>query len=66
MGGEKLYYDVPVSTPTVDLTTAKLHWNSFLSTPDGKYLIVDVKNFYLKNIMKKSRYYKILLKIIPQ
>ena len=48
VGGEKLYYYGPFSTPTSDLTMVKLHRNSVLSTPDGKYLILDVKNFYLK------------------
>ena len=48
------------------MTTAKLHWNSVLSTLDGKYLIVDVKNFYLNNPMNKAEYLKISLKILPQ
>ena len=47
------------------MTTAKLHWNRVLSTPDGKYLIVDVKNFYLNNPINKSEYIKIALKIPP-
>ena len=67
MGGDKLSYEGPVSTPTADLTKSKLHWNSVVSTPDGKYLIADdVNNFYLNNLMKKSEYLKIALKIIPQ
>ena len=65
MGGNKISYDGPVSTPTDDLTTAKLHWNSVLSTSDGKYLIFDVKNFYLNNPMNKAEYLKIALKILP-
>ena len=66
MVGIKLIYNVPVSTPKEDLTTFKIHWNSFLSTPDRKYLIVDVKKFYLNNLMNKSEYYKIEIKLIPQ
>ena len=66
MEGDKLYYDGTVCTPTADLTTAIIHWDSALSAPDGKYLIVYVKNFYLNNPMNKSKYYKIALKIIPQ
>ena len=66
VGGENISYDDPVSITTSDLTTAKIHWNSVLSTPDGKYLIVDVKNLYLNNPIKKAEYYKIFLKIIPQ
>ena len=55
-----------VSNPTADLTTAKLHWNSIISISYGKYPVVDVKNFYLENPMKKAKYYKIVLKLIPQ
>ena len=66
VGGDKLSYEGPVSTPTSYLTTSKLHWNSVLSTLDGKYFIVDVKNFYLNNPMKKLEYLNIVLKIIPQ
>ena len=54
MGGNKLTHDGPVSTPTADLTMAKIHWNSVLSTPYGKYLIIDFNNFYLKNLMNKN------------
>ena len=64
--GDKFSYDGPLSTPAVDLTMARIHWNSVLSTPDGKYLIIYVKSFYLNNPMKKSKYYKIALKLIPQ
>ena len=65
MGGDKISYEGPLSTPTADLTTDKLHWNSVLSTPDGKYLIVDVKNFYLYKPINKAEYLKIALKIPP-
>ena len=64
--GDKLSYDGPVSTPTEDLTTAKLHWNSILYIPDGKYLIVYFNNFYMENPMKKAKHIKIALKIILQ
>ena len=66
MGAKKLTYNVPVSTPTKYLTTSKLHWDRFLSTQFGKYLIVHVKNFYLNNPMMKNEYYKIAITIIYQ
>ena len=65
VGGNKLTYNDPVSIPTSDSTMAKIHWNSVLSTSDGKYLILYVKNFYLNNPMMKSEYYKIAIKLIP-
>ena len=66
VGGNKLSYRGPYYTPKADLTTSKLHCNSVLSTPDGKYFIVDVKKFYLNNPMNKAEYLKIALKILPQ
>ena len=66
VGGDKLTFDGPVSTPTSDLTTSKMHWNSVILTPGSKYLVVDVKNFYLNNAMAKYEYYKIYLSLIPQ
>ena len=56
VGGNKLTYYGPVSIPTADLTTDKIHCNSILSTADGKYLIVDVNNFYLNNPTRKKKY----------
>ena len=66
MGDKKITYYGPVSTTTTDLAKAKLHWNSVLSTPDRKYLIVDDNNFYLINSTKKDEYYRIATKTIPQ
>ena len=66
MGSNKLSYEGPVSTPTSNFTTSKLYWNIVLSTPDGKYLIVDVKNFYLNNPTNKAEYIKIAHMIISQ
>ena len=66
MGGYKLTFDGPVSTPTSDFTTSKLHWNSVISNPGSKYLVVDFKNFYLNNIMAKHEYYNIAISLIPQ
>ena len=59
VGGDKLIFYGPVSTPTSDLTTSKLHWYSVISTPGAKYLVVNVKNFYLNNAMAKHEYYNI-------
>ena len=66
VGGNKPTYDGPVSTATSDLTTAKLHWNSVLSTPDGKYFIMYVNNLYLINPMKTAEFYRTAIKTIPQ
>ena len=66
VGGNKPTYNGTVSNPTSDLTTTKLHLNIVLSNPYGKYFIVDFKNFYLNNPMKKAEYYKIAIKFIHE
>ena len=65
VGGKKLTYNVPVSIPAEYLTTARLYCKSILSNPDAKYLIVDVKNSHLNNPMKKNKYFKISINLIP-
>ena len=64
--GEKITFGGPLSTPTSDLTTSKLHWNSVISTPGAKYHVVDVNNFYLNNAMTNHEYYSISLSLILQ
>ena len=66
LGGDKLTFDGPVSTPTSYLSTSKLHWNSVISTLGSKYLVVDIKNFYLNNEMVKNKYYKIAISLISK
>ena len=66
VGGDKLTFDRPVSTPTSELTTSKQHCNSIILTPVTKYLVVNIKNFYLNNPMSKYEYYKIALSLILQ
>ena len=66
VGGDKLNFDGTVSTQTSDLTTSKLHWNSVISTLGAKYLVFDIKKFYLYNPMSKQEYYMIAISLIPQ
>ena len=56
----------PIIHPIEYLTTTKLHWNSVLSIPDEKYLVVYIKNFYINSTTKKNEYYNISIKIISQ
>ena len=46
-GGDRLDSPVDTATPTADLTSIKLLWNSVISTPGSRYVTMDVKNFYL-------------------
>ena len=64
VGGYKLTFDGPVSTPASDIITLKIYWDSLLSTPGSKNLVANVKNFYLNNLMSKNEFYKIPIRLI--
>ena len=40
-------------TPTADLTNLKLLLNSMLSTPEAKFMTIDIKDFYLMQNLKE-------------
>jgi hypothetical protein len=44
-------YPGDVSTPTTDMTTAKILFNSVISTPRARFMHIDVKYFYLNTTM---------------
>jgi hypothetical protein len=41
-----------------DIMTAKLHWNSVLSTPKAKYMCLDIGNFYPSAMLDRHEYMK--------
>jgi hypothetical protein len=47
VGGDQIEYPGDKSTRTAGLTTAKILINSVISTPNAKFLVIDIKNFYL-------------------
>ena len=52
-------------TPTVDLLTVKLLLNSVVSTPDAKFITINIKNFYLNTPMQQFKYMKLKLNNLP-
>ena len=54
-----------ISAPTASVTTAKCVLNSVVSTPGARYLLADIKHFYLNNILPDPESMRIPLKIIP-
>jgi len=56
VGGNKIEYAGDTSTPTANLTTAKLVVNSVVSTPDAKFATGDISDFYLFTNMDKCKY----------
>ena len=64
-GGNLITYPGELYTRTADLTTSKLLWNSVLSTPNAKYMCLDIKNFYLSAPLDRYEYMKIPLHLFP-
>jgi hypothetical protein len=44
-GGNLINYDGNASVHTANLDTAKLHWNSVISTENARYMCLDIKKF---------------------
>ena len=51
VGGNLIHVLDDVSTPTVDMVTAKLHLISVISTKGAHYCTIDLKDFYLNTPM---------------
>ena len=68
VGGNLVDYDGDCSTKTADITTTKLLINSVLSTPNAKYMTLDLKDFYLGTPMQPPQcaYMKVRRRYIPQ
>ena len=65
-GGDRVEYAGDVSTKTADLTTVKILLNSVLSTPNAKFMTLDLKDFYLGTPMPQHEYMRIPVKLIPE
>ena len=56
IGGNVLDYNGNTKVLIVDLITIKLLLNSILSILGGKFMTIDIKNFYLEIDLKKTIY----------
>jgi hypothetical protein len=52
VGGDRTNYPDNCGTPTADMTLFKILINSILSTPNAKCIMMDIKDFYLRTLMK--------------
>ena len=66
VGGDRIDYPYEVATPTADLTTSKLLFNSVLSTANAKFFCADISNFYLNTPLDRYEYMRLPLDIIPE
>jgi hypothetical protein len=66
MGGDKVNYPFEVGTPTGEMLLVKTHANSVVSTPNARYMTIDISNFYLNTPMVCPEYLKVKLSNIPE
>jgi hypothetical protein len=66
MGGNIINYPGNCGTPTADLLTVKLLLNSIISTPNARFMTLDLKDFYLMTPMKRYEYFGMKLELFPQ
>ena len=66
-GGNLTTYAGELTTRTADLSTAKILWNSVVSTPGAKYACFDISNMYLHTPLapEEYEYMRIHLDIFP-
>eukprot|EP00804_Cyclotella_cryptica_P012262 CCRYP_013844-RA/>CCRYP_013844-RA protein AED:0.25 eAED:0.25 QI:0/0/0/1/0/0/2/0/707 len=65
VGGDRINYSGEVATPTAEMLTAKLLFNSVISTPGAKFMTMDISNFYLMTPLPRPEYLRLKLSGIP-
>ena len=53
IGGDRINYPEDFEIPTAELLMVKLLLNSVISTPEARYMTMDIKNFYLNTPLKR-------------
>jgi hypothetical protein len=59
-------YPDDCSTPTANLLTVKLILNSIISTPNAKFMTIDLNDFYLLTPMSRYKYFRMKLELFSQ
>ena len=66
VGGDRIVCDYDISSPTCDMPTIKLLWNSVVSTLGAKYFTMDISNFYLGSPMDEPEYMRMPFNLMPE
>ena len=66
VGGDSLDYPGPTATETSEIQTANLLFNISISTKGGRFMCIDLKDFYLGTPMNWYEYMWIKMTDIPQ
>jgi hypothetical protein len=61
MGGNLINYPDDCGTPTANLLTVKLMFNSVISTSNGKFMTINIKDFYIMTTMDHYEYFRMKL-----
>ena len=65
-GGNLIKYAGELTTRTANLTTAKILWNSIISTEDARFMGIDIKSFYLESLLDQYEYMRFPIDIFPE
>ena len=65
VGGDCINYPWDCDTPTVALSNVKYTLNIFLSTPNAKFMTIDIKDFYLCTPMARFECMRLKLTDTP-
>jgi hypothetical protein len=65
-GGNLIDYPGELTTQTADLSTAKILWNSVLSTAGAKFMGLDIGSFYLETPLAQYKYMKFPIALFPE
>jgi hypothetical protein len=65
-GGDRVHYPGDAGTPTADLLTIKIVLNSIISTPNAKFMTMDIKDFNLNTPMARYEYMQLRLSDMPE
>jgi hypothetical protein len=66
MGGNLINYPGDCGTPIADLITVKLLLTSIISTPNAKFMSINIKDFYLCTSMEHYEYSRMKLGLFPE
>ena len=66
VGGDRLPYPEDSGSPAATLLEAKILFNSVISTPGSRFIVADIKDYFLQSPMDRFEYIKIPFKWIPE
>ena len=65
-GRNLIKYPGDCGTSTADLLTVKLMFNNVISTPNAKFMTIDIKDFYLMTPMDGYEYFRMKIELFLQ